>query len=424
MQPLYVILALALISIFAFYRSSITTHVNNSISGSNKNDDSKSKSEIENTASAGGGSSSSSSGDEKPVKYEIKGAANATLGFGALYVVSGPGSPRRKHMEQAAAVTELNLTIPTQKEWTDEDVRNFRWPVESESLVRVGSAKAWLSHHLVLREFLESDVETALIFEDDVDWDIRLRTQQIPLAQKAAQSLSKQENLDTKQYPWGVSTDWDLLYLGHCGDYFNYLPDGVGVGHHHPNNLTDIAHKKYRDPTLQFMTDLHPFTASLLTALRVPEQTRVMHRSKWPLCSFGYAITRKTAEKILTDVAPPKEDISRNLIAYDAALMAGCRDSYMLDCYTLTPELFHHMEGDSIIANIDESPEQHIFRPPVDVAGLEQVKYRKETSNIGCGFFSGEFYYDGEPEKLDYLRDEVGRKGRCLKKGRETEGHL
>ena len=387
LPSLYILLALGLITVFFYYRSPIGDTI---------------------SAHAGGAR-----------KSKYLGGANATLGFGALYVVSGPGSPRRAHLEQAAAVTELELTIPEQREWTGRDILDFRWPNVTESKVGIGSVKAWLSHHVVLRAFIESGIETALIFEDDIDWDVRLRTLQIPLAQKAASLFSQA----SPQYPWGRLEDWDLLYLGHCGDYFNDLEDGVGVGHHHPNNLTDIPHAAYEDETLLPRTDLHPFTASLLTALEVPEGLRLLHRSKWPLCSFGYAITRHTAQKILSDVAPPKEDISRDIIAYDVALMAGCREGYMLNCYTITPELFHHMEGQSIVGTL-EMAERLVFRPPVDVAGLEQVRYRHETSNIGCGYWSGEFYYDGIPEKLEYLREEVGRKGRCLKKGRDEEGMI
>ena len=386
LPPLYILLTLGLITLFFYFRSSIGSTI---------------------TAHAG------SYGSKSRIP-----PANATLGFGGLYVVSGPGSPRRAHLEQAAAVTEIELTIPEQIAWTGEDVLKFRWDNVTESKVGIGSVKAWLSHHLVLKEFLESRLETILIFEDDVDWDIRLRTQQIPLAQKAAQQLSATKKLPLT-YPWGMPDDWDLLYLGHCGDYFNSLEDGVGVGHHHPHHLQDLPHVMYEDLTMPYGTDLHPFTTSLLTALRVPEQHRVIHKSKWPLCSFGYAVSRKGAQLILTDVAPPKEDISRNLQAYDSALLAGCRDGFM-KCYSVNPELFHHMEGKSIIATQEEIYDhKQVFRPPVDVAGFEQVMWRKETSNIGCGFWSGQFYYDAEPEKLEILREEVGRKGRCIKDGRE-----
>ena len=46
-----------------------------------------------------------------------------------------------------------------------------------------------LSHRVVLQEFLRSGLETALILEDDVDFDIRLRSLQVPLAQFASRQL-------------------------------------------------------------------------------------------------------------------------------------------------------------------------------------------------------------------------------------------
>ena len=389
LPPLYILLTLGLLTVFFYYRSAIGSTITS------------------HTGSYG----SQANGDITP--------ANSTLGFGGLYVVSGPASTRRKHLLQAAAVTELDLTIPDQTAWSGEDVLKFRVDNVTESKIGIGSVKAWLSHHLVLNAFLDSGLESVLIFEDDVDWDIRLRTQQIPRAQQAAQQLSGQKGL-LKEYPWGLPEDWDLLYLGHCGDYFNSLDNKVGVGHHHPEDLDRIPHVVFGDPTLPHYTDLHPFTASLLTAFMIPERHRVLHKSKWPLCSFGYAVTRNGAKKILTEVAPPKEDLSRNLHAYDSALLAGCRDT-PLKCYSLNPEVFHHMEGRSMIAAVEEQVDHKtVFRPPVDVAGYDQVLYRGETSNIGCGFWSGEFYYDDEPEKLEILREEVGRKGRCIKEGRTT----
>lgn len=386
--PFLVLCAVGVLTIFFYYRASITPAL----------------------------SFSSSS-------YPIK-AANGTLGFGGLFVVSGPGSPRRTRLEQAAQVVELNLTIPDQPVWTQEDVDNFRAGPESQ--VGLGSALAWMSHHVVLKAFLDSGLESALIFEDDVDFDIRLRTKQVPLAQQAVRTLSDTTNLDSREYPWGAPSDWELLYLGHCGDYFDNIADDmknhIGVGHVHPDQLTSIPHVIYPDPTMPMRTNLHPYTASLLSAFALPEQQRVIHKSRWPLCTFGYAVTRYSAERLMTVIAPAKEDVNKHIIAYDAALLTGCRDG-ALKCYTITPELMHHMEGDSIIGAL-ESTERLVFRPPVDEAGLEQVIYRQETSNIGCGFWSGQFYYSNDESKLPYLREEVGRKGRCLKNGRDERNEV
>jgi len=70
--------------------------------------------------------------------------ANSTLGFGAIVVVSSPGSPRRHSLLQAAAVTNLTLTIPQQPSWTEGDVRRFRNGEEKD--VQKGSILAWMGH--------------------------------------------------------------------------------------------------------------------------------------------------------------------------------------------------------------------------------------------------------------------------------------
>ena len=79
------------------------------------------------------------------------------------------------------------------------------------------------------------------------------------------------------------------------------------------------------------------------------------------------------------------------------------------------------MPGDSQIAQIGQAMGENHGIPPVDLAGQTQVVYRNETTNIGCGFWSGAFAFeDGDTKRLKFLQEEVGRKGRCLKEGRDT----
>ena len=362
------------------------------------------------------------------LEITTKTAANATLGFGKVYVVSGPDSPRRAHLEQAAAITGLELTIPKQKAWTDAEVQKFRPSSTNETQVHSGSAKAWLAHHVVLHSFLASDAETALILEDDVDWDIRLRTTQISLAQRAVRnltsssgSLSKNTSI-SNSHPWSDPSLWDVLYLGHCGDYWVEVGSIHGPGFLKPSDLTSIPHTTYHDPSMLETSNLHPFTTWQLNSFNLPNQTRIVHPSKSPLCTFGYAVTREAAQRILIDIAPAHEETNADsIVAYDVALMAACCDSSQLRCYTLTPEVFHHKLGDSLIAQLEAS-QREIFLPPVDAVGEQQALVRGETSNIGCGFWSGHFYYDEEPGRLPFLRKEVGIKNRCLKPGRYRPG--
>ncbi|KAF2686686.1 glycosyltransferase family 25 protein [Lentithecium fluviatile CBS 122367] len=375
--------------------------------------------------------------------------ANSTLGFGAVVVVSRDGSERRHSLLQAANVTDIELTIPQQPQWTDGDVEKFRG--QEEEGVEKGSVLAWMGHHNVLQWFLDSDLETVLVLEDDVDWDIRLRSVQIPLAARAARSVLPpmrplfpfKPRANHAQY-WGDHEAWDLLYLGHCGDYFDEVTNEGPVSSADALNLTDHAHVVYQDFTLPARRDLHPFTQTLFDALQLPPHSRAFHRSRSPLCSFGYAVTRPAAERLLNDLAPgpsnPQDEDGAG--AFDVALLHACvkgsktpsptpwrtphpypeaRRTHRyanpgLRCWTLNSELFHHVPGASEIARVNAADGKIFGVPPVDLAGQAQVDVRNETSNIDCGFWSGDFAFeDGDMETLRFLQEEVGRKGRCLK---------
>ena len=79
------------------------------------------------------------------------------------------------------------------------------------------------------------------------------------------------------------------------------------------------------------------------------------------------------------------------------------------------------MPGKSQIAQIGEQNGEDHGVPPVDRVGQPQIEYRNETTNIGCGFWSGAFAFeDNDVERLRFLQEEVGRKGRCLKEGRDS----
>ncbi|KAK7186139.1 hypothetical protein DPSP01_000791 [Paraphaeosphaeria sporulosa] len=373
--------------------------------------------------------------------------ANRTLGFGGAVVVSKEGSNRRHAFVQQANVTEFDVTIPKQPQWTESDVQKFRNSQEDD--VQHGSILAWMGHLNVLQWFLDSGLETALVLEDDLDWDIRLRNIQIPLAANAARTLMPPKRSlrpptrlpqNRTQY-WGDHGAWDLLYLGHCGDYFNRVTyDGL-VFDSKPFTLNDVPHLTYHDPTMPPRSELHPLTQHLFSILNIPEHGRTFHRSKFPLCSFAYAVTRPAAELLLTALAPPKLKPGGPR-AFDVALLHAClkgaRETNSittrwanpashpdrgLRCWTLNSELFHHVPGESEIAKIGKEHGEDIGQglSPVDWAGQAQTILRNETTNIGCGFWSGAFAFkNGDTERLEFLREHVGREGKCLKEGRDA----
>lgn len=192
----------------------------------------------------------------------------------------------------------------------------------------------------------------------------------------------------------------------------------MGEGRITPNELKNVKHALYKDPSMLTGEDLHPMTNSVLRALEVPEKTRILHKSVFPLCTFAYAVTRQSAKRMLHELMPPKEPMyigNDDAKAYDVALLHNCRSH--MNCFSLSPELFHHAQGQSVIDSVENTGQG---MPPVDAAGYERTMARGETANINCGFWDGQFRFRDEDE-LQWLREEVGRRGKCLKEGREDD---
>lgn len=271
-------------------------------------------------------------------EFKHEGAANSTLGFGNIYAVSREGSPRRHSLLEAVALTNLDITIPAQPTWKDQDIASIQ-ASENSTMTR-GSALAWLGHRNVLETFLGSNEDTALIMEDDVDWDTRIRTQQIPQTAYAIQEL-----LASYEGYYGSVGSWDIIWLGHCGDYFN------------ASRGSDISTiKAYNDPAMPDLEDLHPWTQDFLHGIGAHQnQQRFVHESVRPLCTFAYAITRTAARRVLNELAirEPARDAEHPCIAYDVRLLESCRDEG-LRCISVNPELFHHSNLDSEIAKATE----------------------------------------------------------------------
>ncbi|KAF2871347.1 hypothetical protein BDV95DRAFT_495105, partial [Massariosphaeria phaeospora] len=343
--------------------------------------------------------------------------------FGVVLAVSHAKSPRREGLLYAADLTGINITIPEQPVWTKDDLDGFK--STERSRISRGSALAWMGHLNALEWFLSTPLDTALILEDDVDWDITLRLSQIPLAAAATRLLfstnSTRTNLTLSDltpqppprsksllfYPlspfsfnkphspyWPPTPSWEILYLGHCGD----APS--------PADLSRHPYTTYHDASVPPFSALHPVTQSTLTTHHLPPSTRLIHRSHWPLCTFAYAVTRASARRILADYGTEGPN---GCAAFDVRILEACRDKGW-GCWTVEPELFHHMEGRSEIAGVDERE---------DDKGVDSGE--RQTWNIGCSARQrGVWVHEGDEEQRDMVREAVGR-GECLVDEEEEE---
>ncbi|ORY66311.1 uncharacterized protein BCR38DRAFT_366772 [Pseudomassariella vexata] len=241
--------------------------------------------------------------------------SNRTLGFEKILVISTGSSWRLEGLLKASNFTGFDVEVPRQPQWTSQYVDEFRGIGTVDKTIRVGpgQARCWLGHLNALSYMIEREWATALIMEDDVDWDIAIKEQfalVAPHIRSVTQSWSSSARL-----PYG--NKWDLLWVGHCGDA---IPKSGGV--------------YIFDDTLPRTADYRENNGRHIQLTSKPQQ-RVIHISDGPVCTYAYALTLAAARKVFQHSRNGVE----NIITTD--LRQWCQAGF-LTCVTVNPELFHH----------------------------------------------------------------------------------
>ncbi|KAI0124057.1 family 25 glycosyltransferase [Xylariales sp. AK1849] len=231
------------------------------------------------------------------------------------------------------------------------------------------SLGSWRAHMNAVRRIIDEDLDWALIMEDDVDWDVRLKAQLEQVA-KGARWLSGKsaDHQGLPNSPYG--DDWDVLWLVHCGDLF---PEHMSETKDTPADHLGMQWMKRRYTIANDTTVPPRARLSGMQGVDVireaPEQTRFVHVAGAPICTFAYALSRAGAQKVLFDLSV---DHLRGTL--DNALGALCRDGVIgavnetspevassmdIKCVAVSPPVFFHhrpkgsLDGDSDIIPVD-----------------------------------------------------------------------
>ena len=250
------------------------------------------------------------------------GPSNATLGFGVIYVLAQDSTTWRvQGLLKAANYTGLQIEIPPQTRPSDEDVRAHTGGEPAEGY---GHARSLLNHLAILDTFVQSNFETALIMEDDVDFGINIKAQ-MELVSRAlwnrANASASQKDLESNPYRDG---DWDIFWPGHFGMAFV--------------KGTEIV--KYSDPYAlpwsQLSTTFNDYYEQMASQSEpeFPEPQQVVFNVA-PLATFAYAVTRTHAARLLHKMR--KEGTHK----FDDALHVDCK-GLAHRCVAPVPQLFHH----------------------------------------------------------------------------------
>ncbi|KAJ4346631.1 uncharacterized protein N0V89_010562 [Didymosphaeria variabile] len=221
--------------------------------------------------------------------------ANSTLDFQEIVYISMPyRTDRQDAMVLTAAQTGLKLNKMI-KGVPSADVHEKARPLTNHP--GDDPKKPWLgvwrAHADAWRYMIDNDIQSALIMEDDVDWDVNVKevfglwNWQMKNNNSLAENLGRGKNGETCEY----GCDWDHLSMGQC------------VYKAHP---TDHTHFSYNDPNSPAIGSFAKDNKKEMveTWKYKPEDAgvRLVTPSYAPLCTMGYAMTQRGARRALYQI--------------------------------------------------------------------------------------------------------------------------
>lgn len=281
--------------------------------------------------------------------------ANGTLGFGAIMALGLPDRlDNRDALELSAAFTQLKLT------WVDGvrgDAMNPKaippahTDPQSDSLKKDDQIGSWRGHMDIMRRIVKEKLSTALIFEDDVDWDIHIVEQMHKFAEASKEVLSRVEALsdrETTGSPYGEG--WDILWIGHCGGR---------PALHHEFPRTIITNDSTVPPSWDMEDMLRDTESKNCSAHagrdpkgmtcdqpRLAETARIVQYKTKPKCMTSYAVSYHGAQKLLarmggvslTDADKPVDDEMGDM-CQEVGSEKGTPKSEIGRCLSISPPL-------------------------------------------------------------------------------------
>ncbi|KAJ5601741.1 hypothetical protein N7510_011275 [Penicillium lagena] len=245
---------------------------------------------------------------------------NETLGFGHVYAIGlKERADKRDFLTLAASETGFKV------EWLDgvlpSSLQQKAMPSGYNISATVPAIIAcWRAHMNFLLDVIENEYSSALVLEDDADWDVNIKSQLHEFA-RGLHALQGESKV-SKQHPYG--TDWDLLWIGGCGS----AP--------FPNETKFYAIPD--DPTC-------PNIENRITLGGVPDNwktrfpddsTRFLFKAEAGCCTYGYAVSNKGAKKILAQLELDHIDTPVDLALSD---LCGGKGRRQIDCYAPFPQI-------------------------------------------------------------------------------------
>ena len=243
----------------------------------------------------------------------------------------------------SASVTGFNFTVVDGVKNEDVASVSLPWNFSSDAPNVHG---CWRAHLNAIRTVIRDGLSSALIFEDDADWDVNLKAQLPPIAAGTQKLLRTAEKMKKPHSPYGDG--WDILWLGHCASELRTDAERMLI---------------HNDPTVPPPSKKWEMWDSTYNARGVTNSTRVVSKANNAICTNAYAISFAGAQKLLYHASfEPNPD------AIDQRLNSLCDSKYEkdypdFDCLHVYPSIFNayrkagRIDGDSDQVGHDKEKE-------------------------------------------------------------------
>ncbi|EFY97899.1 glycosyl transferase family 25 protein [Metarhizium robertsii] len=292
----------------------------------------------------------------------LKHVFNSTLGFQDILVVGMPSrTDRRDGMILGAALSGLKINFIDGVKGEDVYEKAIPVPEDRNNHLKGPGLGSWRAHMNAIHDVVRRNLSSALIMEDDVDWDVRIREQlhdfaassralTQPLRHQPGQyadptypnpvegSPKKVPDMNFHSLPDTVQPlmspygdNWDVLWLGHCGMHFVF---------EHSNLIAKGRVVKENDVSVPPKKNLWSINKPFSLVEEYPAHTRVVHHAQEGVCSLAYAVSQRGAQKMLREIAlKPATDAFDILLRF---YCEGTHDRTKQECLSVNPSLFSH----------------------------------------------------------------------------------
>ncbi len=183
-----------------------------------------------------------------------------------------------------------------------------------------GATGCWRAHLNVMQEMVRDNIQSALVFEDDADWDVAVKYQALQAA-RATRFITEQPEEGQSLSPYGDG--WDIIWFGHCAAQTDKENDRRFVVTEDPTVLPPWSRSEFVKPDMSLWEEDSDDYLNL--------QTRIYFRSSWNSCTAAYAISLRGAEKVVfTESMVPYND------PVDNGMGAMC-NQHLLDFTCIAP---------------------------------------------------------------------------------------